>query len=69
MRSVAAAVRPIKTPSCTVSLVLATGPVNPPAVRVLTGGSVRFGSRTGPKHAPLCLGGFGTQTGHKPAGF
>jgi len=50
-------------------LVLATGPGNPPAVRVLTGGSVRFGSKPGQKPDPLCLGGFVTRTGHKPAVF
>jgi hypothetical protein len=50
-------------------LVLATGPGNPPAVRVLTGGSVRFGSRPGQKPDPLCLGGFVTRTGHRTAGI
>jgi hypothetical protein len=50
-------------------LVLATGPGNPPVVRVMTGGSVQFGSRTGHKPEPLGLAGFVTQTGHKPAGF
>jgi len=34
-------------------VVLATGPGNPPAVRVLTCGSVRLGSRTGQKPEPL----------------
>ena len=51
------------------SIVLATGPGSPPAVRVLTGGSVQFGSRTGQKPDPRCLGGFVTRTGHKPAVF
>jgi len=43
-------------------VVLATGPGNPPAVRVLNGGSVRFGSRTGQKLDPRCLGGVVTRT-------
>jgi hypothetical protein len=33
-----------KSSLCTAGLVLATGPGNPPQVRVLTGGSVQFGS-------------------------
>jgi hypothetical protein len=50
-------------------LVLATGPGNLPAVRVLTGGSVRFGALPGQKPDPRWLGGFVTRTGHKPAVF
>jgi len=50
-------------------VVLATGPGNPPPVRVLTGGSVRFGSLPGRKPEPRGLGGFITRTGHKPAVF
>jgi hypothetical protein len=50
-------------------VVLATGPGNPPAVRVLTGGSVRFGLLPGQKPEPGWLGGFVTRTGHKPAVF
>jgi hypothetical protein len=50
-------------------IVLAMGPDNPPAVRILTGGSVRFGSLPGQKPDPLWLGGFVTRTGHKPAVF
>jgi hypothetical protein len=38
-------------------LVLATGPGNPPAVRVRTGKTVRFGSRTVQKPDPQRLGG------------
>jgi len=45
------------------------GPSNPPAVRVLAGGSVRFGSLPGQKPEPLCLGGFVTQTEPKPCVF
>ena len=52
--------------SRTSCLVLAMGPGNPQAVRFLAGGSVRFGSRTGQKPEPHCLGGFVTRTGHKP---
>ena len=37
-------------------IVLATGPGNPPAVRVLAGKTVRFGSRTVQKPDPQCLG-------------
>jgi len=50
-------------------LVLATGNGNLPAVRVLTGGSVQFGSRTGQKPDARCLGRFVNRTGHKPAVF
>ena len=50
-------------------LVLAMGLGNLPAVRVLASGSVRFGSLPNQKPDPLCLGGFVTWTGHKPAGF
>ena len=39
------------------SLVLATDPGNPPAVRVWTGKTVRFGSRTVQKPDPELLGG------------
>ena len=53
----------------TILQVLATGPGNPPAVLVLTGGSVLFGSRPGQKPYPLCLGGFVTSTGHRSAGI
>jgi hypothetical protein len=53
----------------TTRLVLATGLGNPPAVWVLTGGSVQFGSRPGQKPDPHCLGGFVTRTGHKLAVF
>jgi len=45
------------------AIVLATGPGNPPAVRFLAGGSVRFGSLPGQKPEPRCLGGFVTRTG------
>jgi len=38
-------------------LVLATGAGNPPAVRVWTGNTVQFGSRTIQKPDPLLLGG------------
>jgi hypothetical protein len=38
-------------------VVLATGPGNPPAVRVRTGKTVRFGSRTVQKPDPQRLGG------------
>ena len=38
-------------------LVLATGPGNPPAVRVRTGKTVQFGSRTIQKPDPQRLGG------------
>jgi hypothetical protein len=50
-------------------LVLATGPGNPPAVRVLARGSVRFVSRRGQKPDLPCLGGVVNRTGHKPAVF
>jgi len=50
-------------------IVLATGPGNPPPVRVLTGGSVRFGSLRGEKPEPRGLAGFVTWTGHQPAVF
>jgi hypothetical protein len=40
-----------------IQLVLATGPGNPPAVRVRTGKTVRFGSRTVQKPDPQRLGG------------
>jgi len=49
--------------------VLATGPGNPQAVRVLTGGLVQFGSRPVQKTEPLHLGGVVTRTGQKPAVF
>jgi len=52
-----------------VGVVLPTGPGNPPAIMFLAGGSVRFSSRPGQKPDPLSLGGFVTQTRHKPAGF
>jgi len=52
-----------------VGLVLATGPGNPPAVRFLAGGSVRFGSRPVQKTELRCIGGVETRTGHKPAVF
>jgi len=48
-------------------LVLATGPGNPPEVRVLIGGFVWFGSRPVQKTEPRCLDGVVTQTGHKAA--
>ena len=51
------------------SLVLAAGPGNPPAVWVLTGGSVQFSSNTGQIPDPLCLGGVDSRTGPKPAVF
>jgi len=51
------------------NVLLATGPGNWPAVWVLTGGWVWFGSRRGQKPAPLCLGGVVTQTGHNPTVF
>jgi len=50
-------------------LLLATGPGNRPAVQVLAGGSVQFGSRPGQKPDPLHLGGFITRTRHIPGGF
>jgi len=50
-------------------LVLATGPGNPPAVRVLTCGSVRFGSRTGQKPDPLLSWWVVTWPGHRTAGI
>jgi len=50
-------------------VVLATGPGNPPAVGVLTGGSFRFSFRPSQKPDPLCLGGFVTRTGHRTAGI
>jgi len=43
-----------------VQVLLATGLGNLPAVRVLTSGLVRFGSRPGEKPDLLCLGGFVT---------
>ena len=52
--------------SIATGLVLAKSPGNPPAVWVLTGSSVQFGSRTGQRPDPLCLGGVVTRTGHKP---
>ena len=58
---------------CTVTsiqrLVLATGPGNPPAVRVLTCGSVWFGSRTGQKPEPLFSWWDVTRPGHRSAGI
>jgi len=39
------------------ALVLATGPGNPPAVRIWTGKTVWFASRTVQKPDPLLLGG------------
>jgi len=48
-------------------LVLATGPGNPPAVRVLTCCSVRFGSRTGQKPEPLLSWRVVTRPGHRTA--
>jgi hypothetical protein len=50
-------------------LVVATGPGNPPVVRVLTSSSVQFCSRTGQQPDLGCHGGFVTRTGHKPAIF
>ena len=52
-----------------VPVVLATGPGNPRAVQVLTGGSDWFGSRPGQKPNQLCLGGFVTRTGHRAVGI
>jgi len=52
-----------------VKQVLATGPGDPPVVPVLTSGWVRFGTRPCQKLDPLCLGGFGTRTGHRTAGI
>jgi hypothetical protein len=51
------------------SLVSATGPGNPPAVRFMAGGLVRFSSPTGQKPDPHCVGGVVTATGYIPAGF
>jgi len=50
-------------------IVLATGPGNLPAARVLTCGSVSFGPRPGQKPDLLCLGGFVTWTWHWTAGI
>ena len=50
-------------------LVLATGRGNPPAVRLLAGGSVQFCAKPGQNPDPLCLGGFVTRTGHRTVGF
>jgi len=55
--------------SCAERVVLATGPGNPPAVCVFTGGLVQFGLLPSHKPNPRCLGGFFTRTGHKPAVF
>ena len=52
-----------------VRLVLATGPGNPPAVRVLTCGSVPFGSRTGQKPEPRLSWRVVTRPGHRTAGI
>ena len=46
---------------------LATGPGNPPEIRVWTGYSVRFGSLPVRNPNLHCLGGFVPRTGHKPA--
>ena len=53
----------------TPQLVLATGAGNPPAVRVLTCGSVRFGSRTGQKPEPLLSWRVDTRPGHRTTGI
>jgi len=50
-------------------IVLASGPGDPPAVWVLTSGSVWFGSRPSQRPDPLCLGGFVTRTGHRTVGI
>jgi len=50
-------------------LVLPTGPGNPPAVRMLSGGSVRFGSRPSQKPNPPCLGAFVTRPRHRTVGI
>jgi hypothetical protein len=50
-------------------LVLATDSCNSPAVHVLTGGALWFGSRSGQKPDPLCLGGVVTWTRHNAAVF
>jgi hypothetical protein len=50
-------------------LVFATGLGNPPVVRVLTCGSVRFGSRTGQKPEPLWCWRVVTRPGHRTAGI
>jgi hypothetical protein len=50
-------------------LVTATGPGNPPAVRVFPGGSVLFGSRTGKKPEPLWSWRVVTRPGHRTAGI
>ena len=48
------------------TVVLATGPGNPPVVWFLASGLVWFGSSAGQTPDPLCLGGVVTRTGHKP---
>jgi hypothetical protein len=50
-------------------LVLATGPGNPPAVQLLAGGSILFGSLPSQKPHLLCVAGFVARTRHKPAVF
>jgi hypothetical protein len=49
--------------------VLATGPVNPPAVWFLAGGSVWFGSKPGQNPDPHCVGGVVTWTADLLGGF
>jgi len=52
-----------------VQVVLATGPGNPPAVRVLTGGAVRFGPRPGQKPEPRLSSRVVTRPGYGTAGI
>jgi hypothetical protein len=54
---------------CAPALVIATGPGNLPAVEVVTGGPIRFGSRPGRRPNPLCPGVFVTRTGYNSLFF
>jgi len=51
------------------TVLLAMGPGNPPAVRVLTSGSVRFSSKPGQKPEPLMSWRVVTRTGHRTLGI
>jgi len=53
----------------TTAVVLATGPGNPPEIRLLPGGSVQFSFRRGQKPNPVCLGGVVPRTGHRTVGY
>jgi hypothetical protein len=52
-----------------IHLVIATGLSNKPMVRILTGGSVRFGFRPGQKPNPYLSWQVVTQPGHRTAGI